>query len=236
MGYGYAGGDFFLTDVVKPDLARPHVADRNAQLLEYLGLPTQPRERVLDITPEDVTAVAELLKERGIGDEDLVIGIHAGAGAAIREWGDERFAEVGRRVVEQFGAKILWFSDPSKPKAVPVGLNAVRLNLPFRQFLPAVDRCQLFVSNDSGPMHLAAGLGVPVVAIFGPQRPEWFGPYGEAHRVVIRNDIWCRPCGDSCIWDEPHCLRLISVEQVMEAVTAALKTLRPIYASPEARR
>jgi adenosylmethionine-8-amino-7-oxononanoate aminotransferase len=73
------------------------------------------------------------------------------------------------------------------------------------------------------------------VAVFGPQRPEWFGPYGPGQRVVIRQDIWCRPCADHCIFEQPYCLRLISVDKVTQAVTDALKELGQSYRCVDAR-
>jgi heptosyltransferase-2 len=234
VGYGYAGGAYCLTEVVDPDLARPHILDRNLRLLESIGVPVIPHQETVCVAAEDAAAAIKLFTHLGATARDLIIGIHPGAGSAIREWGDDRFAAVGRWAADQFGAKILWFSDPGKPKPLPSGLkDALPLTLPLREFTSALSGCQLFICNDSGPMHVAAGLGVPVVAVFGPQRPEWFGPYGEGHQVVIRHDVWCRPCGDRCIWGEPHCLRLISVEQVMRAVRAALERLESVRRSAE---
>lgn len=222
IGYGYAGGDFFLTDVVPADLTRPHVLDRNLRLLEHIGMRVVPGGESLAVNGDDEHTAADLLAHHGVTKEDLVIGIHPGAGSAIREWGDERFAEVGRWAAERFNARILWFTDPAKPKP-PANVDAIRLALPLVQMIAVLSRCQLFICNDGGPMHVAAALKVPVVAVFGSTQPEWFGPYGEGHRVVIRHDMWCRPCRDQCRWKEPYCLRLISVEQVMEAVRTTLK-------------
>ncbi len=77
-------------------------------------------------------------------------------------------------------------------------------------------------------MHLGGLLGVPVVAIFGPQNPSWFGPRGPQDRVVIRPEFWCRPCFDYCIFDEPYCLRLVTVAEVCSEVSAALEDLRAL--------
>jgi len=114
---------------------------------------------------------------------------------------------------------------------VSTGPNIIPVSLPLRQFLAVLSRCRLFVCNDSGPMHMAGALGVPVVAVFGPTQPEWFGPLGSRHRVVIRRDVWCRPCADHCLFEEPYCLRLIPVEQVMEAVTEVMESREVASAS-----
>jgi heptosyltransferase-2 len=225
VGFGYAGGEFLLTDVVPPDLARPHIGDRNMRLVEHLGFSARGNEEAMRLSPDDAQSASKLLAKKGIENDDLVIGVHPGAGSRIREWGDERFAEVARSASEKFGAKILWFHDPANPRAVPGNMRAISLTLPLAQFAAVVSRCQLFLCNDSGPMHVAAALKVPVVAVFGPQRPEWFGPLGEGHKVVIREDIWCRPCGDQCRWKEPYCMSLISVEQVIQEVEILLKNI-----------
>lgn len=230
VGYGYGGGDFLLTDVVRPDLERPHVADRNLQLLEHLGVPTVRDGDALEVSAEDKRAAAEFLARNGASEEELLIGIHPGAGSAVKEWGDERFASVATWAASQFGAKILWFTDPESPRAAPANLKIIEVAVPFRQLLAVLSHCQLFVCNDSGPMHVAAALKVPVVAVFGPTQAEWFRPFGEEHRIVIRNDMWCRPCADRCRWKEPYCLRLITVEQVMEAVSAVLGSVAPVRA------
>ena len=235
VGYAYGGGGFLLTDIAQPDLAHPHVADRNLHLLDEIGFPRMSDAEAFRVTPDEERTASDLLAQHGVTKEDLAIGVHPGARSAIREWGDERFAEVARGAAEKFGAKILWFSDPVKPRPVPTRLDAISLTLSFREFAAVVCRCQLFLCNDSGPMHVAAALKVPVVAVFGPQRPEWFGPYGEGHRVVIRQDIWCRPCADHCIFEQPYCLRLISVDQVTQAVTDALKELGQSYRCVGAR-
>lgn len=236
VGYGYGGGEFLLTDVVEPDLGRPHVADRNLQLLEHLGVATVRNEKALEVNADSKSAASEFLVRHGVSAGDLLIGIHPGAGSVVREWGDERFATVARWATNQFGAKILWFTDPAKPRPVPVDLKAIEIAVSFPRLLAVLSCCQLFLCNDSGPMHLAVALKVPVVAVFGPTQAEWFGPYGDGHRVVIRNDIWCRPCADRCRWKEPYCLRLISVEQVMEAVKQTLKEIAPAYGDVEAKR
>jgi len=229
VGYGYAGGKYFLTDVATPDLEHPHVVDRNLQLLSHRGIPVVPFHEALPLAENMEESAKMLLTHHGISPHDLIIGIHPGAGAEIREWGDERFAEVASRLTSRFGAKVIWFADPNKLKPLPKGLTAVPLSLGLAQFEAVLSNCKLFICNDSGPMHLAAALKVPVVAVFGAQRPEWFGPWGEGHRVVIRHDVWCRPCADNCIFDEPHCLRLISVDLVMNQAEQALKNLTPSY-------
>lgn len=227
VGYGYAGGKHFLTDIAVPDVRRPHVVDRNLQLLSHLGIPVVPFQDALPLAEHAKASAKRLLAHQGITPQDLVVGIHPGAGAEIREWGDERFAAIANQLANRFGAKILWFSDPQKPKPLPLGLKATPLALSLPDFEATVAQCQLFICNDSGPMHLAAALKIPVIAVFGAQRPEWFGPWGEGHKVAIRPDMWCRPCADNCIFDQPYCLRLVSVDHVFQQAEQIIQNLAP---------
>jgi ADP-heptose:LPS heptosyltransferase len=231
VGYGYAGGSFLLTDVVLPDLGHPHVTDLTLQFLKHLNIPTVHDGSLLRVSAGDQEFADKILTERGAGPNDLLVGIHAGARKQARQWGEDRFRQVALQIVERFGGKIIWFADPAQPHAVSTGPNIIPVSLPLRQFLAVLSRCRLLVCNDSGPMHMAGGLGVPVVAVFGPTQPEWFGPLGSQHRVVIRGDVWCRPCADHCLFKEPYCLRLIPVEQVMEAVAQVMESLSLASAS-----
>jgi ADP-heptose:LPS heptosyltransferase len=226
VGYGYAGAGFLLTDVAVPDVTRPHQTEVCLQLLEHLGIPVVQGGPLLKLSSEDEAYSATFLRDHGIEGDDLVIGIHAASRVASRTWGQHRFRQVALRLSEEFGAKVIWFGDPMDSNGSAPSRNIIPASLPFREFLTVLARCSFVVCNDSGPMHVAGALGVPVVAIFGSTFPEWFLPPGNLHRAVTRRDVPCRPCGDRCLYDEPFCLKLVSVEQVMEAVREALQRIQ----------
>lgn len=226
IGYGFGGGGFLLTDCLEPDLSRSHRADVWLHLLEAMGgSPNRDlgRFRLADAV---VGAAEAFLREGGIPADTLLIGVHPGARISTRRWGDERFAKVTREILAQSGAHIVWFSDPDDPSEAPRLERCHTASLDFRSFLAVLSRCQLLLCNDSGPMHLANLLNVPVVAVFGPTNPVWFGPRGSQDRIVIRPEFWCRPCSDYCIFDQPYCLRTISPEQVVQATSVAIDGIR----------
>ena len=223
VGFAVGGGGLFLTHVVAPDPSRPHRSQLWLQLLEYLGKPAGEHSPRLRIGENERRSADEFLARLGIRATDLVVGIHPGARIAVRRWGEENFAAVAARLRVEFPVKVLWFVDPSQPELARSAPEwCLPVSLPFRVFLGVLTRCQLLVCNDSGPMHLATTLGVPVVAVFGPQKPEWFGPVGKRNRVVIRPGFLCRPCFDYCIFDQPYCLRTIPVEEVYESAASTL--------------
>jgi heptosyltransferase-2 len=226
IGYGLGGGGFLLTDRVAPDLSRPHRADIWLRLLEELGNPVDRDLGSIRLSTDELASAQLFLQERGIPLDAFLIGVHPGARIAVRRWGTERFAEVAQHLLTESDAHILWFSDPGNPSATPPLERCHAVSLEFRSFLAVLSRCRLLICNDSGPMHVANLLSVPVVAVFGPQKPEWFGPRGARDRVVIRPEFPCRPCSDYCIFDEPHCLRTIAPEDVTASVREAILELR----------
>jgi heptosyltransferase-2 len=217
--------------VAIPDPQRPHTSELSLRLLEHLDIPMFDSRPLLSAPTEDIEFAAQFLKGCGVRNGDLIVGIHPGAGSPTREWGGSRYQEVARQLIDRFGAKVLWFTIPGWKELIPLGANLIQVALPLEQFLAVLSHCRLLVCNDSGPMHVAAGLGIPVVAIFGPNYPEWVGPLGSGHQIVIRHDIPCRPCHDRCHFSEQYCLTLISVDRVVQACAKVIESLGVARAS-----
>jgi heptosyltransferase-2 len=223
VGYGFAGGEFLLTDVAAPDFSRVHRTDVWMHLLDIFECPARPDAGGYELTHSEMASAESFLKASGIPRDRLLIGIHPAARIRTRLWGDERFAEVAREISRKTGAHVLWFAEPGERRDTPHLERCHEVKVPFRSFVAILSFCDLLICNDSGPMHLANLVGVPVIAVFGPQRPEWFGPRGPRDRIVIRPEIWCRPCFDYCMFGEPHCLRTIAPEEVIRAVMEFLE-------------
>jgi heptosyltransferase II len=226
IAYGLGGGGSLLTDRVAPDLSRPHRADLWLHLLEALGASPDREPERLRLASAELAAAESFLRERGIPQGAFLVGVHPGARSATRRWSRQRFAQVAQRLVQEARAHVLWFSQPGEPSYAPALEHCYAVSLDFRSFLAVLSSCSLFICNDSGPLHLANLLHIPVVAIFGPQRPESFGPRGAYDRVVIRPEFSCRPCFDDCIFDQPYCLRAISTDEVFRTVEVALSSVK----------
>ena len=216
VGYGFLGGGFLMTETAMPDLIHLHRADSWLRLLEHLGKDVSDRQPRLELSRDEQIFGKEYLAQLRIEEGDLVIGIHPGARIEVRQWGAANFRVVGERLAAQQPAKILWFQDPKEKTQENLPSSFARVALPLRQFMAVLARCNLLVCNDSGPMHIATGLGVPIVGVFGATEPAWFGPLGDRNKIVMSPAFWCRPCADRCIFDQPYCLRTISVEQVFQ--------------------
>jgi ADP-heptose:LPS heptosyltransferase len=225
VGYSFGGGGFFLTDRVVPDLRNPHFSNRWLRLLEHLGNSIRDRQPRLCLTPQEHQDAAALLQQRGIRDREFLVAVHPGARSKTRQWGEANFAAVVEHVLQRFPVKVVWFQEPGQQAVPPVNDRIVPLSLPLREFMAVLSQCGMFLCNDSGPMHIATSLGVPVVAVFGPTEPAWFGPLGPSNQIVIRSGFWCRPCFDYCLFDQPHCLRTISIQDVIQSAEKALNSL-----------
>lgn len=227
IGYGFGGGGFLLTDRVNPDLSRPHRTDVWLHLLRALGVETTAAAGRFQHSPESLIEAQSLLADLGIPEGATIVGVHPGARIATRRWGDERFAEVTKELLKDEDLHVLWFLEPNGTGGAPKLARCHEVRLDFELFLAALSLCNLLVCNDSGPMHLAGLLKVPVVAVFGSTNPTWFGPRGGNDRVVIHPEMWCRPCFDYCIFDQPYCLRAITPEQTILSVKEVLEVIGP---------
>jgi heptosyltransferase II len=230
VGYGFGHGGSLLTDIATPDFERPHYSDRWLRLLEHIGKPVFDRQPELKVMPEEKQGAWKLLRGLRINEDDVLVGVHAGARNPVRQWGEQNFLEVAKRLTASFPVKVLWFHEPESPEPANCS-GLIPVALPLREFLAVASECRLFVCNDTGPMHLTAALGVPVVAVFGPGMAAWWGPRSAGSRVVAHEGVWCRPCFDYCIFDQPYCLRVVSVDAVFEEAARVVNAM-PTVLSP----
>ncbi len=240
--YGYAtdGRSVFLTEpVAVPDRHAPlHQVEYYWNLLKPMGLTGDPSVPELCLAHDEMQAMAVRLEQAGIGEKDMVIGLNPGStyGGAKR-WLPERFAEVTNRLCQTLAQ-----SQGKRVSAMILGAKgeellgreiAGRLSLPsvvmsgsttIRELMAATKRCALLLTNDTGPMHIAAALRVPVVAIFGPTDWRTTSPYG-AEQTIVRQPVECAPCLlRECPIDH-RCMTRVSSDEVYEAAVKRLTGL-----------
>jgi len=154
----------------------------------------------------------------------IVIGINPGGDRANRRWAPDRFAAVAARLVKRFDAQIVLLGGSgdrdiasSIIHAIPSGISNLSGTIPLEELPYVISRLDLMVTNDSGPMHIAAATKTPLVALFGPEDPRLFGPYTtpDLYRIVMK-DVPCRPCGDKKC-RKPICLEGIHPDEVLDA-------------------
>jgi heptosyltransferase-2 len=237
--YGYAtdGRSLLLSDPVAiPDRKTPmHQVEYYWNMLRPLGLTGEPGQPELYVSPGEERSIAHRLDQAGIETADVVIGVNPGStyGGAKR-WLPDRFAasterlcrrlqDVGRRPAvvvigakgeEPLGREIA--SRITAPCAMLSGSTSIR------ELMAVIKRCSVLVTNDTGPMHIASALGVPVVAIFGPTNWRTTSPYGR-EQALLRHPVECAPCMlRECPIDH-RCMTGVTVEQVYNAAIKVLK-------------
>lgn len=224
VGFSSSAGRFLLTDSV-PFTWLIHDLERNLALLKALspGVTVRPDESVyLAQDPDRARRVSERLAQDGVGPGDVLVGVHPGSAWATKRWLSHRFAELCRRLARG-GRRVVLVGGPQDAAlcgalARESGALDWSGKTDLGDLKALMGRLSLFITNDSGPMHLATGCGVPTLAIFGPTTRELgFFPYGPAHRV-LEADLPCRPCGlhgaSACPEGHFLCMRMITTDEV----------------------
>jgi ADP-heptose:LPS heptosyltransferase len=203
-----------------------HMVDHFLGLPHRLGLPVHrdaPRLKLLD---GDRRAATTFLEDQGIGPGGLLIALHPGSGSRAKMWPVERFLELANRFVSTVRSQVLFVMGPGEEDIKNVvesrtgsniGIMLDNLHLP--QLGAILERCRVFVGNDSGISHMAAAVGIPVVALFGPSDPVRWAPKGR-DVYVIRKALSCSPCDQEMMshCKDKRCLVGISVNEVHHVV------------------
>ena len=237
--YGYAtdGRRFLLSDpIAVPERMKiGHQVQYYLDMLRPLGSERPAGSPQLFLSHEEEQAMDQRLAEAGVDESDLLVGLNPGStyGSAKR-WLPERFAETadrlsqeqgmqsGRRVrvviVGARGEEALGRAIADRMQVKPIQLSG---RTTMRELMAVIKRCDLFLTNDTGPMHLAASFGVPVVALFGPTDSRTTSPFGSGH-TIVRHPVECAPCLlRECPIDH-RCMTRISVDEVYGAAVKQL--------------
>ena len=191
----------FYTLAVPMPRKEMHAVDRYMALARHIGLRDPKATDHLPVSAEARAAVRDRLRAEGLAAGEATVVVSPHARWPTKQWPAERFAEVVRRAYEQAGARAVLVGSgaagPIARRIVEAAASVRPIDLVSRTTLKEVAalaaEARAMVTNDSGPMHVAAAVGTPVVAIFGPTSAERTGPYGHGHRVLA-GDVHCRPC------------------------------------------
>ena len=229
-GFATSGRGFLLTRRVSRPRTRVHQSAYYAALVEGLGFSVTDATPRIMVRAATVERAAETLEKLGVGARALVVGFAPGAAYGhAKRWPPSRVAAVITRLAQERGAiSILVGAHDDREagreieSALPSGVTVTNLigRTDLRQLSGILARCSAFVSNDSGAMHLAAAVGVPVTAIFGPTDERVTAPVGNHH--VILHKVFCRPCMLRDCPIDHRCMKRITSDEVFEIVATQL--------------
>src|SRR5207249_3228 len=222
------------TSVVSTGQQVVHRIERDLEALRPLGIEPKVGPLVLRTSSQDDEEGVALLREIGPEESSTdgarpLVMMHPGARYWFKAWPAERFAELADRLTDACGCRVLVGGD-AHDKPVAEAIQARARSAPtvlagrttLLQLAAILKRCALFVGNDNGPMHMAAALGVPVVALFGPSDPLVWGPRGRRLEVLYKG-LDCRRCfHPTCYRGEESCMKLITVDEVFAAAEHCL--------------
>jgi heptosyltransferase-1 len=192
-------------------------------LLNSIGIPINAVEYRVSVSNQDRKKVDEILKKHGINGTKFFIAINPVAKWETKLWPNDRFASLADKIISEYKVKIVFTGSPHDDPIIQDILFSMKgraMNLAGRTTLKMLaalyEKAALVISTDTGPMHLAAAVGTPVVALFGPTAPWRTGPYGTGHQVITA-EMGCSPCFKRRC-ETINCMHRISVEQVLNGV------------------
>lgn len=222
-GFIRPGDGAGLLDAALP-LPGGHEIMRPLALMSFLGAPAQGQETDLPLRESDRLAARALLG----GLPRPLIAVHPGARDAVKRWPPDRFAAAARSFRARYGGAIVILGDEEereRTRAVLSALNGQACDLTGRLSIAtlcaAIEACDVLLTNDSGPAHIAYALRVPSVTVFGGTDPARWAAVDRTAHIALAQPIACRPCDDACPIDL-ECLRRVEVPDVMAAMEAVV--------------
>jgi heptosyltransferase-2 len=235
-GYRSAGGGALLDQALEYHPSE-HTADNARRLVAaVLDMPGRVTAAGILRIPESNRREAHAILARA---RRPCIVVHVAGGRPVKQWDPERFAAVARTLIDARGATVVLTGAPGDRAIV----DDVKSRLPGESIVDAstatslltvaavLERCDLMITGDTGPMHLAAAVGTAIVAVFGPSDPRRYAPRGPRDRIV-RIDLPCAPCNrirlppTRCTGRTPDCLALLTPDRVVDAALAILDDRR----------
>lgn len=217
-GFVRLGDSAGRLDAALPYPQRVHEIECVLTLTTFLGIPSQGEDIEFPLWPQDYTAAEALLK----GAEPPLIGLHPSARDATRRWDAHRFAAVGAELQQRDGGTVILLGDAEARddgKIIAQKLTGPCLNLIDKTSLVTlggiIARLSVFITNDTGPAHIAYALKTPTVTIFGGGDPALNGPHHNGPFRILAYEVPCRPCGYAACPIGYPCLQGVKVQQVV---------------------
>jgi heptosyltransferase-2 len=206
--------------------------EHDLKLLEGFGLHVDAKELLLPISTGQKGRAEQRLRALGIEKDEPLVGFSPGAvGSVLKRWYPERFAELAAKIRTDYPARVLLFGSPDEQDlgdeicrmAADPGVVNLAGRTTLEEAIALIGLCGLFITNDSGLMHVAAALDVPLVCIFGPTDPGRTAPWSQRYLLVRDEGVECCGCKMRKCDQDHKCMDRITVGQAYEGVRDAIE-------------
>ncbi|MEK6673086.1 MAG: glycosyltransferase family 9 protein [Nitrospirota bacterium] len=222
------GLDFILTKTIKLQ-DNIHGIETRLRLVKQVGAKNASRTISIYLADREREAAVRFMESNGIKKENSsIIGFQPGAQKPFKCWPQENFIEAGNILVKSLGCKIIVTGDSSERELVDEIASGIKGAVPaagklsIRETAAIIEKMNLFITNDTGPMHIAFALKTPTIALFSPTDPRLCGPHHADRVAIISKPITCNPCtGKKCL--NPVCMEQIEVKEVVESAKVMLR-------------
>jgi len=235
IGTGYRGYSFLfnLKHFQHRKTVEKHELEYNLDMLRVLGLEPQKILPKLYLSPNEKNEANIFFKTLGIKDDDMMVLMHPGSGGNALIWPAEKFGELADRLIQSYSVKVLVTGQAGEKILAEKMKSKMRQSFidltgktDLRLLSAIIGKVNLVICNSTGPMHIAASLGIPTVALFCPiftASPKRWGPYGEGHTAILPPVPACKNCSPTKC-ERGNCMELITVDNVFEKAGTVLKS------------
>jgi heptosyltransferase-2 len=230
VGYSHSLRNLLLTRVVKHSKKTQHEVDFFLGLIKALGVEIERKEVFMAEDGEAKEWTGNFLIENGYKEGEPLVGIFPGAyfGPAKR-WFSERYATLTDRLIEDYGARVVFLGGKNDLPLIQKIIDNTTVTLinavgktSLKQLRALIERCHLFITNDSGPLQIASTTKTPIIALFGSSDPEKTSPWRKEDCTVIYKKVSCSPCfRRKC--KKLTCFKEISIEDVLQVAKTYLR-------------
>jgi heptosyltransferase-2 len=232
IGHALEGHSFLLTSKVNRKSRFKHEIEASLDVVRAIGVDTDEKQTTLPLSREAEIHAKDFFASYDISPSDLVVTIHPGAHEEHTRWMADRFAQVADELIERYAARVILLGAQADRHIID-DIRRIMVNKPIvadanctlQKLGAIIKKSDVFLGNNSGPMHIAAAVRCPVVSLFGAIHPleneDKWAPLGDEH-VIVRREMDCVDCHPGhCKHNE--CLEMIAVQDVMAALDSQIK-------------
>jgi len=228
VGYTFRHRGLLFTIAIEPgkDHRKKHMVENYLDIVRVFGIEPKSRDYCLIIPDDKKSKAKNILRSFGITTRDIVIGINPGATyGSTKRWKKEKYAELCDKLISHYEAKVIIFGGPEDIELANEISNLMNKRsvilagkTDLDELAALISQCNLFITNDSGSMHISVAVKTPVIGIFGSTSPTWTRPLGHKD-LIVKKDIACSPCFKRvCKYGTYECLKSITVDDVLREV------------------